>query len=300
MPLTPKALVVETVPSLRIPIPCVPPLPALVLPEMFRHTVVLVPATEGVPESIRMPGRTPVNGAAILLPWILIRAVPLEFRAPVKIPLPSQAVIMLLLIVAVRSGVSPAPIVLSTPTAMHRDARMLLATMTLPVTLQVAVDIPNTEQATPVPLKLVSGLPAEPLFETSKLAWLRLAPLPPVTATAIAFEPIWFGEPCPAMLLPVMVMTFEALPGVPQVPPLPVVFALPQFIRMPLPLGNRLITLLLKVALEMCATVAADPRVCRRIPDPFELAVDVALVRVFPEIVRSFRVPLKLSMSMPW
>src|SRR5215208_2731100 len=194
MPLTPKALVVETVPSLRIPIPCVPPLPAVVLPEMFRHTVVLVPAAAGVPESMRIPGRTPVKGAATLLLWTLIRAVPFEFSAPVKIPLPSQALIVLLLIVAVRSGVSPAAIVRSTPTAMHRDARMLLATITLLETVHVAVDIPKTEQATPVPLKLVSGLPAVPLFETLKLAWLRLAPLAPDTATAIALDPIWFGE----------------------------------------------------------------------------------------------------------
>lgn len=50
MPCTPKAFVVDTVPSLRKPMPFVPPLPALVLPEMFKQTVVLVPAAEGVPE----------------------------------------------------------------------------------------------------------------------------------------------------------------------------------------------------------------------------------------------------------
>jgi hypothetical protein len=48
--LTPKALVVATVPSLRNPIPVLTPLPALVLLEMFKQTVVLVPAAAGVPE----------------------------------------------------------------------------------------------------------------------------------------------------------------------------------------------------------------------------------------------------------
>lgn len=76
MPLTPKVLVVDTVPCLRRPSPWLPPLPALVFPEMFRQTVVL---PEALPESTRIPGRTPDSGAETVLFWIFALSVAFEF-----------------------------------------------------------------------------------------------------------------------------------------------------------------------------------------------------------------------------
>jgi hypothetical protein len=64
-PSIPKSFVVATVPCLRMPMLGEPLLPALVLPLMSRQTA--SSAELLFPASTRMPGRTPVNGAATVL-----------------------------------------------------------------------------------------------------------------------------------------------------------------------------------------------------------------------------------------
>src|SRR5262249_54646416 len=72
---------------LRNPIPFVPPLPALVLLLMSRQTV-LASLAVPLPQSMRMPGRTPASGAATLLLITVVLRVPLELRAVKRMPLP--------------------------------------------------------------------------------------------------------------------------------------------------------------------------------------------------------------------
>src|SRR5215813_12113249 len=86
-PLSPNMSVLVDVPCFRNPIPFVPPLPALVLARMSRQTVVFSPAVL-LPESMRMPGRTPASGAATLLLITVAFSVPLELLAVSRIPLP--------------------------------------------------------------------------------------------------------------------------------------------------------------------------------------------------------------------
>jgi hypothetical protein len=59
-------------------------------------------------------------------------------------------------------------------------------------------------------------------------------------------------------------------------------------------------TLFAMVAFVTFATVPADPKAMKRMPDPFEVPVEFVLVIVLPEIVASEIVPLKLKMSTPW
>src|SRR5205814_1362495 len=87
IPTTPNASVVGAVPCLRSPIPNEPPLPAEVLPVMFAQSVVFSPAVL-LPESTRIPGRTPPSGAATLLLVIETLNVPLQSVALARMPLP--------------------------------------------------------------------------------------------------------------------------------------------------------------------------------------------------------------------
>jgi hypothetical protein len=119
---TPNTCVVDTVPSLRSPIPGAvfdaSPLPADVLPEISRHTVVLVAVVS--PESIRIPGRKPASGAATVL--LRMRAVieVLPSRTAARMPLASVLLMLLPEIVVLSVAVSPMPEVSPAPTLMPR------------------------------------------------------------------------------------------------------------------------------------------------------------------------------------
>src|SRR5947199_3088393 len=122
---------------------------------MLRQTVVL---PEAVPESTRMPGLIPLSGAATELFWIFARIVPFELRATARIPLPSTALIVLLLIVTVRSGASVTPKTLLTPAATPLAAKVLFGAMTLPLTVAVTVAAPSALTEMAVPVMFAMGL----------------------------------------------------------------------------------------------------------------------------------------------
>ena len=102
-PSIPKSLVVTAVPCLRRPMPWLPPLAALVFPAMSRHTA--SSTLRLLPASTRMPGRTPVSGAATSLPLIVALIRPLASRAETRIPLPSVWLMVF------RPAAVPSPIV---------------------------------------------------------------------------------------------------------------------------------------------------------------------------------------------
>ena len=138
------------------------------------------------------------------------------------------------------------------------------------------------------------GCNTVPLFETSKFPTLRDPLLPPFTENATASVPRRFVASKPRAVLLVIEMTF-AVPGVPTVPPGPLVFALPPKTWMPAPAGKFRIVLPLIVAFVRLAT--ADPSPCRMmlIPVPFEVAVLVLLVIVLPVTVALLIVPALFS-----
>src|SRR5262249_31716959 len=105
MPTTAKESTVVLVPCLRKPMPLVPPLPALVLFWISTTTVVFSPVVL-LPESTRMPGRTPASGAATLLLVIVALSVPFDDLAVARMPLPWVFLIVLPSTVTVRTGAS--------------------------------------------------------------------------------------------------------------------------------------------------------------------------------------------------
>src|SRR5262245_7187801 len=86
MPTTLKVSAVVLVPCLRRPMPLVPPLPALVLLRISVTTVVFSLAVL-LPESTRMPGRTPASGAATVLLVMIALRVPFDDLAVARMPL---------------------------------------------------------------------------------------------------------------------------------------------------------------------------------------------------------------------
>src|ERR1700720_396041 len=291
MPLTPKALVVDTVPILRSPMPCTPPLPALVLPEMFKQTLSLT--DEALPASTRMPSRTPESGAATVLFWIFTLRVPVAPRATVRMPLPSGALMLLPVTVTVMLGVSLDPKVTPVPPPMPFEAAVLLATITLLFTVKVEVVSPLPRRRMAVPCMLVIGFATVPLVETSKFAW----PLP-ATEAVMALPFISLAGLCPLTWLPVIEMTLP-VPGVPNVPAGPELLALPPWAMIPPPLGKLEMTLPAIVAVVTFATLPVEPSASSRMPLPFVAAALVELVTVLPEMLALLMVPLKFWMSTP-
>src|SRR5688500_12945350 len=129
-------------PCLRSPMPVAPPLPALLLPAMLRQTLLLVPAAE-LPESTRIPCRTPAVGAPTALLRILIFNVPLAPLATARMPLPFVCEVWLLETVVVRFGVSAAPNVAPVPTPIPCAPETRFDWTMLPSMVDVTTALPN-------------------------------------------------------------------------------------------------------------------------------------------------------------
>src|SRR5204863_6344966 len=96
-----------------------------------------------------------------------------------------------------------------------------------------------------------------------------------------------------------MLMMFVASPETPRIPVGPEALELPPCTRMPLPLGKFAMTLFAIVALVRFATVLAEPKGWMLIALPFDVAVEVGLVKLLFEMLASLIVPLKFRISTP-
>src|ERR1044072_7368325 len=290
-PTMPKSLVVATEPCLRMPRPALPPLEPLALLSMLRQRVV---SPLALPDSTRMPGRTPPLGLPTVLFWMVKLPVLLELVTPARMPLPSMPVVLLPSISAVIEPVWPTPSWL--PTAMPDEEAMLaVASMTLLLTVHSITARLPPEQLTPMPRKLRTGVPTVPLALMKNLA------LPvPVIAVWMALEPrasTLAVAPEPAMALLAMVIMLVPEVGSPRPAGGPS-RALPPCTMMPTPAG-KLVTLLLEtVAVVMTEAPPAEPLACTRIPLPWQWTVPavlpVSLVSALPVTVRLLMVPLSL------
>src|SRR5262252_7661427 len=193
--------------------PFVPPLPLLVLPLMSRQMAVFSPAVL-LPESTRMPGRTPPRGAATLLFAIVTLTMPDDALFVARMPLPWVLLIVLLETLTDSEGVAAVLPLPSAPTAMPGwPFTFECESMWLLLMTHFAVTVPNALHAMATPAMFASGLIAVPLFSMSKL------PSPcAVTDTLTAWVPMRFAELAPAMRLPVIVMMSVTLKGSPVCP----------------------------------------------------------------------------------
>src|SRR5437870_505064 len=96
----------------------------------------------------------------------------------------------------------------------------------------------------------------------------------------------------PAILLPLTEITLVALPETPNVVLGPPIVVLPPCIWMPPPLGKFVMTLLLIEPFVIAAPVEAEPKVKRRMAEPFDCAASTLLVSVLPEMSTLLIVPL--------
>src|ERR1044071_782081 len=115
----------------------------------------------------------------------------------------------------------------------------------------------------------------------------------------MALVPILMAGLLPLIVLPVMLTMSVALPAMPYVPAAPAALELPPRARIPAPLGKLEMVLPLMVAAVTLATVVAEPKAIRRMPEPFEVAVELVLVMMLFEMLALVSVPSKLETSMP-
>src|SRR3982750_1314015 len=94
-----------------------------------------------------------------------------------------------------------------------------------------------------------------------------------------------------------MEMMFVPLPAVPKTPAGPAALPFPPCAWIPLPLGKLEMMLLAIVALVTLAIVVAEPKATKRIPEPFDVAVELERVIVLLERLAWGIVPLRLKMS---
>src|SRR3977135_2699099 len=160
--------------------------------------------------------------------------------------------------------------------------------MTLLLMIAVPVELPSTDNEMTLPATFVIGLAMVPL--PSILTFMRPTPL---TLVWIALVPILFPELLPLIVFPVMSIWLAASLGMPKVPCAPPAVAFPPCMVMPAPLGKFEMMLLLIVASLTFAAPEPLPKATTRIPVPLEVAVEVVLVIVLPEIVRLLIVPAK-------
>ena len=137
-------------------------------------------------------------------------------------PLPSVLLMVLLLIVHVRTAVSPVPFVTPVPPPMPFEALMLCAEMKLLFDVTVQSEKPLHPTRMTVPEVFVSGLPTVPLLETMNVPDERAPELPLSMAMAMASVPIGMAALLPEIRLPVMVMlgSVPAGPVVLELPPI--------------------------------------------------------------------------------
>src|ERR1035437_8469541 len=167
--------------------------------------------------------------------------------------------------------------------------------------LQAPVQVvsPLTPNRMAVPSMLVTGLAKVALEEISKLPWLRLPELAPLTEYMMALVPKGLRELRPLTMLPVMEMILVASLGMPTVHPGPLALALLILTCMPAPLGKFEMVLFAMVALVRLKQVPADPTPTMLTPCPSEVVTDVVLVIVLFEMVALEIVPAPHWMSMP-